>query len=151
MTLQGLSPVSTWRQSGRVSLWRYTENVRNYPGWNLNVDAAGCRSLLELLDALTTEGTGGRTITVTPPTSEQLRVPNNRGGAATWLAPEKWYVSLASDPGAWNFPPDTQPAVLALGSNWLAPLRAGIAGTQVGIGDQSIGDRKRGLALWLWW
>lgn len=56
---------------GRVSLWRYTENERNYPGWNLNADAAGCRSLLELLDALTITGAGGRTVTVTQPTSEQ--------------------------------------------------------------------------------
>lgn len=88
MAVQRLSPVNTWRQSGRVSLWRYTENERNYPGWNLNADAAGCRSLLELLDALTITGAGGRMVTVTQPTSEQLRVPNNRGGAAAWLAPE---------------------------------------------------------------
>lgn len=151
MALQGLSPVNTWRQSGSVSLWRYTENERNYPGWNLNADAAGCKSLLELLDALTVTGAGGRTITVSPPTSEQLRVPNNRGGAAAWLSPEKWNVSLAPDPTAWNFPPDTQPAVLTLGTNWLAALRAGVAGTQSGSGDHSIGNRNGGLALWFWW
>ena len=33
MAFQGLSPVNAWKQSGRVSLWRYTENERNYPGW----------------------------------------------------------------------------------------------------------------------
>ncbi len=151
MASEGLSPVNAWRQSGRVSLWRYTENERNYPGWNLNADAAGCRSLLELLDALTSAGTGARTIKLTPPTFEQLRVPNNRGGAAAWIAPEKWNVSLAPDSADWDFPADIQPAVLALGSNWLAPLRAGIAGIQAGVGDHSIGDDERGLALWFWW
>jgi hypothetical protein len=52
-------------------------NARNYPGWNLHADASGCRSLWELLNALAADESGTRTITLTPPTSAQLGVPNN--------------------------------------------------------------------------
>jgi hypothetical protein len=145
------SLVKEWRQTGRVSLWRYTENERNYPGWNLNADAVGCQSLLELLDALTIDGTATRTITLTPPTTARLSVPNNKSGAAAWLAPNRWRITLSSRPEDWDFPANLEPAALLLGSNWLDPLRACLSGIQAGVGDQSIGDRKRGLALWFWW
>ena len=43
------APQYRWKQRGIISLWRYTENSRNYSGWHLTADAAGCASLLELL------------------------------------------------------------------------------------------------------
>jgi len=56
---------------GRVSLWRYNLNERNYPGWNLDVDAAGCGSLLELIDAFTAAGAGGCAIKLDPSAPER--------------------------------------------------------------------------------
>lgn len=51
---------NAWKQSGRISIWRYTENERNYPGWNL--------------DALAADGAGSRSIAITAPTKAQLAV-----------------------------------------------------------------------------
>jgi hypothetical protein len=142
---------NSWKQSGRVSLWRYTENERNYPGWHLNADAAGCQSLLALLVALSADGHGSRTVAITAPTKAELNVPNNKSGLAAWVAPDKLRVALSSDPEEWSFPPQVDPAALTIGSGWLARLGEGIAGIPAGRGDYAIGDRKGGLPLWFWW
>src|SRR5690606_19210464 len=112
-----------------ASLWYYTENERNYPGWHLAADAAGCASLIALLDALAADGTpASRAVEITPPSKAQLAVPNNKSGSAAWRAPSKLRVALSSNPSEWSFPPALDPAVLTVGSEWLAPLRKGISG-----------------------
>lgn len=144
--------VRMWKQRGRVSLWRYTENERNYPGWHLNADRAGCESLLSLLDWLASSPGTCRTVAITAPTPLQLAVPGNRRGWAAWRAPDRLRLACSAAPSAWEFPPDLKPASLIVGPEWLQALRTGIAGIAEGQGDHSIGDRGNGsLPLWLWW
>ncbi|MBB5884906.1 hypothetical protein DYQ93_03355 [Xanthomonas sp. LMG 8992] len=138
-----------WTQSGRISLWRYLENERNYPGWHLNADSAGCQSLLTLLDALAADGVGSRTLLITAPSKAELGVPNNRRGLAAWVAPEKLRLTLSTTDDHWSFPVDAEPAALEIGSGWLAALREGIAGIAKGRGDYAIG--KGNHRLWFWW
>ncbi|MET0550068.1 MAG: hypothetical protein ABW002_12455 [Xanthomonas sp.] len=138
-----------WTQSGRISVWRYLENERNYPGWHLNADPAGSQSLLELLHTLAADGTGSRAITVTAPSKAELVVPNNRRGRAAWVAPEKLRLTLSTANDQWSFPLDVAPAVLEIGSAWLAALREGIAGIPKGQGDYCIGRGSH--SLWFWW
>ena len=141
-----------WKQSGRVSLWRYTENERNYSGWNLNADGPGCASLLALLDALASDHAAYRTIALTDPTEAELRVPNNKSGRAAWVAPAKLRIAFSSHPSEWVFSSGLDPAVLVMGGDWLEPLREGITGIARGRGDHSIGNSRDGnLSLWFWW
>ena len=143
----------SWKQTGNVSLWRYTENERNYPGWHLTADTAGCDSLIALLDALVSDGIPAfRAVEITPLSKAQLGVPNNKSGLAAWRSPGKLRVTFSSDPAEWSFPPDLEPAVLAIGSDWLAPLQEGISGIPHGRGDCSIGFAGNGSSrLWFWW
>ena len=46
----------------------FSRTERNYPGWHLNADRAGCQSLLSLLDALAADGAGSRSVAITAPT-----------------------------------------------------------------------------------
>ena len=141
-----------WKQAGRISLWRYTANERNYPGWHLNADRSGCASLLALLHELAEGPEMQRIVHISAPDSAQLSVPNNQGGQAPWLSPPKLRMSCSRDPHAWVFPPDLEPASLTVGTDWLEPLRQGIAGIPDGRGDFSIGNDKNGsLRLWFWW
>jgi hypothetical protein len=141
-----------WRQSGRISLWRYCENARNYSGWQINADAQGCTSLIDLLDALPQLPGGYRTLTIAAPKQEQLCVPNNKGGTAAWLAPDKLRICLVDAPSHWAFPADLQPACLQIGVDWLPRLREGIAEMGAGRGDYAVGPRgKRTEAIWFWW
>jgi hypothetical protein len=143
----------SWKQSGHVSLWYYTENERNYPGWHLTADPAGCNSLIALLDVLATDGIpASRAVEITPPSKAQLVVPNNKSGLAAQRAPSKLRVAFSSNPQDWSFPQELDPAVLTIGADWLAPLREGISGIPLGRGDYSIGPTGKGSSrLWFWW
>ena len=130
-------------------LWRYTENQRNFPGWHLTADPAGCASLIALLDAFAADGTpSSRTLTVTAPTQAALAVPNNRSAAP--VAPAKLRISLSPAATEWSFPQSINPAELSVGADWLPVLRQAIAGIPQGKGDYSIGPSDSG-SLWLWW
>ena len=142
---------NAWKQSGRISLWRYTENERNFPGWHLNGDADGCKSLLALLDALAADGEGSRTVAIIAPTKTQLSVPNNKAGLAAWKAPSKLRITFSPTSREWRFPANLDPAELTVGADWLQPLRDGISGIPAGRGDYAVGDRIMGLSLWFWW
>jgi len=143
----------SWKQSGNAFLWYYTENERNYPGWHLTADFAGCQSLIALLDAFATDGrAASRTVEIKPPSRAQLGVPNNKSGLAAWQAPSKLRIVFSDNPAEWSLPLDLDPAVLTIGSDWLAPLREGISGIPHGHGDYSIGPTDKGSSrLWFWW
>jgi len=143
----------SWKKSGQIMLWRYTEHDRNFPGWHLTADPAGCTSLKALIDVLTADGVpSSRVFDVSPPKERVLAVPNNRPGRAVWVSPSKLRLSLSADSSQWQFPDALEPAELTLGADWLPELRKGIEGIGRGIGDYSIGGRRNGsLPLWFWW
>ncbi len=141
----------SWKQAGSVALWRYKENQRNFPGWHLTADAAGCASLLTLLDALVADGGNrSRTVAVQAPTPAILSVPNNRSSACR--SPSKLRLSLSANPSEWSFPDLLEPATLTLGAEWVPELQRGIADIARGEGDYSIGSPSgENLQLWFWW
>ena len=140
------SPVNTWKQSGRLFLWRFTENTRNFPGWHFMVDRAAAASLSELLKAMA-RGTPPcfRGVVVSLPTAEVLAVPNNRHSGC--VAPEKLRVELdPEDADSWAF--EEEGAVLhwRMGAHKLQ-LAADVFGDPVKYFDSSIGKSP---ALWSW-
>lgn len=143
----------SWRQSGAISLWRYVDKLRpcNYAGWHLTANEDGRASLVSLLDAFESDNTdNSRTLTVVPPTSAILVIPNNWSSA--WIAPEKLRLSFSTNPSQWYFPESAGTAEFTFGSNWLTKLRQGITDISRGEGDYSIGVSEGGnLKLWFWW
>lgn len=140
-----------WKQTGSLSLWRYEENRRNFPGWHLTADAVGCASLLALLDALAADGGGGsRTLVIQAPTPVMLAVPNNRSSACR--SPSRLRLSLSATPSEWCFPESLEPAALTFGPDWLPQLQRAIEGIPRGEVDYSLGRSDGGnLRLWFWW
>jgi hypothetical protein len=60
--------LGSWRQEGRISLWRYRKPARMYADWHFSADKIGCASLLRLLDILYgAKFPAHRTLTVTDP------------------------------------------------------------------------------------
>lgn len=60
--------LGSWRQDGRISLWRYRKAGAMYGGWHFTADAKGCASLIELCSILSTATEPAhRTISVTDP------------------------------------------------------------------------------------
>ena len=143
----------SWQQNGSISLWRYTENERNYPGWHLTADMSGCASLVALLDALLNDGIeASRVIKISAPTPTILQVPNNRGGQAGWRSPERLRVTYSKTQSFWAFPKQLGSAELTIGADWLVRMRDAVTGIPQGQGDYSIGaDEHDNLPLWFWW
>jgi hypothetical protein len=60
--------LGSWRQAGRISLWRYRKAPKMYAGWHFAADKEACASLLSLCDILSSEANPAhRTLTVTDP------------------------------------------------------------------------------------
>src|SRR5438093_904259 len=95
--------VNEWKQAGATFFWRYTRNLRNYPGWHLATDAAGHRSMLDLLRRVSATGIEphvSRTLRLTAPSPEVLAIPNNRRSPV--VAPARLRLLLADDPEQWT-------------------------------------------------
>jgi hypothetical protein len=145
-----------WRQAGRLYLWRYTGNVRNFPGWHTSADRAGTTSMLELVSALqASDGPVHRTLSLTPPTDAVLSVPNNPHGS--W-SPQRWRIAYEPSEDAtslWSFPPHDTLATLRIGREWLSRFGGGFGDIFGGEGDYSIGEHQGPDAdsedLWFWW
>lgn len=60
-----------------VYLWRYLENVQNYPGWNVAADRAGTEALREALARLADGFVPAHALLCAQPDEAVLSVPNN--------------------------------------------------------------------------
>ena len=155
--------MTTWSQQGRIFLWRYRDGAGNYPGGHLTADAAGCKSLDELLSKfIDTPRSRRAIIRITRPTPSVLSVPNNQGGAARWSAPEQLQIELRGEdcnPHEWRLHPKGPQFELVAGTQKLSEFRDAIRGIPKGEGDFAIGpddsSPERGawdeMCLWIWW
>jgi hypothetical protein len=60
-----------------VYLWRYLENVRNYPGWNVAVDRARTEALRAALARLAEGPVPSNDLSCAQPGENVLSIPNN--------------------------------------------------------------------------
>lgn len=133
-----------WKQNGRVSIWRYEGNPRNYPGWHLNCDEAGAASLRNLVASLANSPElARRTVSVAGPVQEQLAVPNCP--AEPW-APEKLILEVSSN---WFISEAEDKVVLGFPIEMAIELESGLQSLSQGDGDYYIGEK--GSELWFWW
>jgi len=152
--------VNKWKQSGKVYLWKYKENTKNYPGWHLHADDEGCASLLILIDSMKkAQFPSERTLNIKPPTPKILMVPNNRGGKAKWVTVDKIKIKAVkgdSSSEEWSLIHDHPKLFLTVGENMLKAFEKGIKDITKGKGDYSIGHEKETKEyepsnLWFWW
>lgn len=147
------------KQSGQIFLWRYKDNVRNYPGWHLCADSQGCEFLLEVLNAFNKSQEKSFLVAISNPPSKVLSVPNNQGGRAKWQSPKELKLSFDSDANAtelWDFSFNNNLSILKFGSKGIKELKKGIQDVTNGQGDYSIGgydseSNEESTCLWFWW
>ena len=144
--------LKTWKQRGWVSLWRYTEFQNKFGDWHITASDEGVSSLLELIELMRENQTAEyRTVAITAPTKNILRVPNYQGGEALVASLTKWRITV--QPGSddiWSFPKSLDPANLLIGGSYVSQLVSGLQGIPRGEGDFSIGQGKD-ERLWFWW
>jgi hypothetical protein len=146
MAVRRVRDIGAWKQSGRLFFWRFTENVRNYPGWHFMVDSTASTSVAGLLHAMSKSETScTRIVQVSHPTTEVLRVANNR--SAGCVAPTKLRIELdANDADAWSLDDDGVALHWRLGAR-TAAVAADAFANPVDYFDSAIGAKP---ALWSW-
>jgi len=141
--------VNKWVQRGCIYLWRHAGNPRNYCGWHMTADDAGCRSLLDLLDIIRdAQYAAKRTIQLTRPSEHEL----TSGCSAPPRPATRWELSHSKPsmaPAHWCLSVEGTRVMLELGAERLEELWEGIQGIPNGSGDYCIGDD--GQELWFWW
>jgi hypothetical protein len=113
---------NAWKQAGTIGLWRYRQNVHNYPGWHLATDQPGLASLLDLLARLRAcqDVDVYRTIQLTAPSTTVLAVPNNRRSPA--IAPKRARLTRNEVNSEWRFEEDGEVLAIDLGVEHLEGL-----------------------------
>lgn len=146
--------VDKWKQTGTVYCWRYRDNARNYPGWNIAADKEGCAELLSLIDLMEAAPySSSKTIRLTPPTDDVLSVPNNRLGEARWTAARSLslrYPKGKVEPDHWDLEREGDTLTLSIGEAKLRELRSGVEDMMAGEGDWGIGESDEEI-LFFWW
>ena len=138
--------VDSWKQSGRLFFWRFSENTRNFPGWHFMVDRAASASIARLLRSMAkSASTCSRTVVVSLPTTEVLAIPNNSHSQC--VAPERLRIELTvSDAASWAITEDGAVVHWQLGADSLRAA-ADVFADPMKYLDSTIG---RDPVLWSW-
>lgn len=77
-----------WKQTGRLVMWEYDQASKGYRGMHLTCDREGCRSVISLLEQLLDSSRPrSRTLAVSKPTENELKILNYSGG--TFWSPSR--------------------------------------------------------------
>jgi|LakMenEpi03Aug12_release.lakeMendotaPanAssembly.Ray.scaffolds.fasta_scaffold1288176_1 hypothetical protein len=140
--------------SGRVYIWKYTDNDRNYPGWNMTVDNSASQELSQLLDMMEKcEWSTNKNILTTRPTDNEISAPNNKNGVAKWTTKSKIIFSLKTNmtPDFWVTTETADELEISFGKEKLKELKEAIINISKGKGDHSIADKDDNNILTFWW
>jgi hypothetical protein len=135
-----------------ISLWRYRDNRRNYPGYHLSADREGCVRLVAVLSVLQSAKRGlAMTVPLAAPTAKVLSVPNNWSGLASLVPFDRWLVTVdsASDEDRLVFTEAAVACRLSLSPSLIPSVIAGVRDIENGKGDYCIGEGDH--SLWFWW
>lgn len=137
--------------SGAVYIWRYTDNDRNYPSWNITLDNLASEELTTLFDMMgLCEWSTNKKIQTTRPTDNELSVPNNRNGNAQWTTKPKISFCLKQNktPDYWATNEMIDELQISFGQQKLKELRDAITNIPKGKGDFALGDKENILHFW---
>ena len=149
--------VNHWKPSGTIILWTFRQQNKNYYGWHLTADAAGCESFIDLLDKMnSTSLPVKRTVPLDHPDHFPF---SGIGGPFKWsdhVFAQKLKLIYSSTLLAESWEATYSDGVfqLSIGARFLSRLRAGIVDIKRGEGDYSIGpwnEKKPEDMLWFWW
>ena len=145
------SAVHSWKQAGRVFVWRYPTHKKKHRGWHFTCDDKACDSLTLLVRAMQAEiEPSRRSITLSPATSDVWRVPNfgepSRESRETMV--------LQYDPNFGDLLLNEQDDRLRLhfGYGTASKLLEAIADVKAGRGDYQLLSSEEGVPpIWIWW
>lgn len=146
------SAVNSWKQAGRLFLWRYPALRKTHAGWHLTAEDDACDSLIALIEAMRTEREASRrTIAVSVPPEAVWSVPNFGAPLREALGS----LTLNWDPAFDDLTLlETQDRLsLRVGDGRVDALLAGLKDIRRGEGDYALAptDEHAAPPIWFWW
>ena len=146
--------IAKLKLSGQVFIWKYLDNSRNYPDWNLTLDKIASKELSNLLDMMNQCDWGvSKSFKTSKPTETELLVPNNQNGHAKWIT--KDFITFCSNNNIasdyWKIKESSNSLELNFGKEMLMKLKEAITNIPLGKGDISISDKNENNILTFWW
>lgn len=144
--------IEKFRISGKLFIWKYTENYKNYPGWNITVDNMGADKLDRLFELMiNSEYPSEKQVDTYSPTDTQLNVPNNLNGKASWITKLNLIYKKFEDPNYWEIKENKNELKICFGTEKLYELKNYIREIPNGKGDYAICDAHENYILYFWW
>lgn len=149
--------IENYNFNGKVYVWKYLENYKNYPGWNFTVDKMAAKQLTELFSLmLSSEFPTKKKIETSVPSKPQLEVPNNLHGKADYKTKSTVVFNLkkSGKSDLWNIVEQDDSLEIILGIEKLYELNNAIGKILLGEGDFAIYDKNeksRDNLFYIWW
>jgi hypothetical protein len=138
-----------WEQRGSISLWHYEEFPKNFRGYHLTADRAGCEFLLGLIERFRkADYPAIKGIMLDDPTPTRLAVPGCRQRCIPAIRLELRFLRAACDEH-WTVSECDGEVIIEMGANGLNHFERGIRDITLGKGDWAIGKGEK--SLWFWW
>jgi len=110
---------------GRIACWKFKENLKNYPGWNICFDAIGRESIIALLDKMDwSEWPSKKSINITDPLEIKQEWILNNGKI---FIPKSIIIKNKKEPrDLWSLKVIDDKLIISIGSEKLTELKNNI-------------------------
>lgn len=134
---------------GRVLLWKFGPEHRNYIGWNLTADEEGCTFLVELLEGMQASAMPpSARITTVPATTPLVKAVT---GSRPLMTVSRLILHYRKgEPQLWITGEEEGALVITFGDREVALLQTALLRVVKGESDFAIGDEKDDQLLYFW-
>lgn len=135
---------------GRLSIWKFSPENRNYIGWNLTGDIQGCISLIDLLEQMQHASLAllRLTLITEPITAEHGKVI---AGAKPFKTAQQLTLQYAKgEPQLWHTEEADEEVILSFGDREIELLQTALYRVIKGEHDFAIGDAQDEHLLYFW-
>lgn len=136
---------------GEIYIWKYTNNTKNYPGWNLTLNKEAAQNLLKLFDLmLKSEWSAKKNIQTAPVTQFQADIPQNRN--SNWKSKPKILFKYNNNDlnEFWQIIETDDCVEILFGKEKLYKLKESIHNIISGKSDFAISDSNEDNILYFW-
>ena len=140
--------IEKYKVAGNVACWRFSDNVKNYPGWNICFDSTSRSEIITLLEMMDkSEWPSKKSISLSDPLELGQQWIEEVG---KYFAAKSIVISNRKEPGnLWSIVENKNELVISLGTEKLLELRKNL---QIEIFDEAMyGDAEGHESLLYFW
>ena len=145
------SDLLKFQVKGNISVWKYSENYKNYSGWHIYLCPEAQKSMCTLLELMTNDEYAFRkAIYLSPPTEEITGSPNNYNGLAPYRYKRILFINSKKDWDLFSINENEMIAEIILDDTTLLEFTNTIATNYKGQKNFLLDNENKNLLLTFW-